>query len=112
MADSTLRGSLELNNLDDYNAVKFEARQDPIYELLVPQVHDLNLDLVEKVEEVKKVKSHNVCRNSTKDHFRTLNIPTSLKVNKASVLGLNFYEFLNRYILTFTKVVKPNSKVL
>ena len=53
MADSTLRGSLELNNLDDYDAVKFEARKDPTYELLIPQVHGLDLNLVLRKEKVK-----------------------------------------------------------
>ena len=40
----------------------------------------------------------NVCHNSTKCSFRTINNPTSLKVNKAPILGRNFREFLNRFM--------------
>ena len=43
MADSTLSGSFKLNNL----------RKDPTYQLLVPIINGLNLDLVVEVEEVK-----------------------------------------------------------
>ena len=61
MADSTLSGCFKLNNLDYYNSVKFEVWKDSTFELLVPQMDGLNLDLVVRVEEVKEyiLKSQN-----------------------------------------------------
>ena len=35
MANRSLSGSLELNNLDDYKAIKYESRKYPTYNLLI-----------------------------------------------------------------------------